>query len=297
MNKPPESNSFSDEQISNRRKTIGASEIGRIMDGKWLEVYEQKLNLVPPIDLSTVFVVQLGIQTEPFNIAWRMSSDPEYFTESDRRLNQGPVNKQSLATYTHPKYKFLSATPDAWCTVHDEPGVMDCKHTNPNTWGKIKYDTPEDRVLDTYKWQMQQQMMCTDTKVSIISPIYGNVIGDAIIYHEDKALQKQIVKESSAFWEHVKLKLPPLDSSGVKTEKLKVDTYRSIDEEEVDASNYGSEWNDLSKVWLDTIKSKKENESATKQLKKIVPDDARSVTANGIRISRSKNDALKISPT
>jgi len=295
MNKPPESNSFSDEQISNRRKTIGASEIGRIMDGKWLEVYEQKLNLVPPVDLSTKFVVQLGIQTEPFNIAWRMYSDPEYFTESDRRLNQGPVNKQSLATYIHPKYKFLSATPDAWCTVHDEPGVMDCKHTNPYAYGN--YDKPEDRVLDTYKWQMQQQMMCTDTRVSIISPIYGNTIGDAIIYHENKALQKQIIKESSAFWEHVKLKLPPLDSGGVKSEKLKVDTYRSIDEEEVDASNYGSEWNELSEMWLDTIKSKKENESATKQLKKIVPDDARSVTANGIRISRSKNDALKISPT
>ena len=289
---------MTDDQLALRRKGIGASEVGRIMEGNWLSLYEEKLGIKQPDDLSTVFAVQLGMQTEPFNIFWCQAMFPQYFSESDINLNNGPIDRVSLASYQHPNlsYSFLSATPDAWCTIDGEHGVMDCKHTNPNPWGKIKYDSAEDRVLDTYKWQMQTQMMCTETRVGMISPIYGNTFGPPIICYEDKALQEQILERVSEFWEHVQLKCEPVDMKAVKAPVLTTETLRILDEDDIADTNYSSEWHDNAKHWLDSIDAKKTNEKVTKQLKSLMPADARQATAYGIRIRRSKSNSLTISP-
>ena len=113
---------MTDDQLALRRKGIGASEVGRIMEGNWLSLYEEKLGIKQPDDLSTIFAVQLGMQTEPFNIFWCQAMFPQYFSESDINLNNGPIDRVSLASYQHPNlsYSFLSATPDAWCTIDGE---------------------------------------------------------------------------------------------------------------------------------------------------------------------------------
>ena len=286
---------FNEEQLAKRRESIGASEITRIIDGKWLDLYNEKMGITPPEDLSKVFPVQLGILTEVFNISFRQDTNPEYFSKGDLTLNKQVIEQGiPFISSAHSKCKFITATPDAFCTIDGEAGVMDCKHTHSNSWGKEKYSSAEDRVLNTYKWQMQQQMLCTGHEVSMISPIYGNTFGDPIIIHRDKKLQEIIIAKASQFWEHIKLKLPPVDTDAVITEQLTVDTYIHITEEDVQASNYWSEWEELTDVWTSTITSKKMNDQAAKALKKLVPYDARTIKANGVQVSRSKNNALSI---
>ena len=36
---------MTDDQLALRRKGIGASEVGRIMEGNWLSLYEEKLGI------------------------------------------------------------------------------------------------------------------------------------------------------------------------------------------------------------------------------------------------------------
>ena len=48
-----------------RTRGIGGSDATRIMRGDWLSLYNEKVGLTKPEDLSNVFRVQLGILTEP----------------------------------------------------------------------------------------------------------------------------------------------------------------------------------------------------------------------------------------
>ena len=49
---------------------IGGSDCVKIMQGRWLELWQQKTGRSEPEDLSRNIAVQLGIWTEDFNIKW-----------------------------------------------------------------------------------------------------------------------------------------------------------------------------------------------------------------------------------
>ena len=47
-----------------RQGFIGGTDAIRIMNGEWAELYQEKVGLVEPKDLTDVFAVQLGAFTE-----------------------------------------------------------------------------------------------------------------------------------------------------------------------------------------------------------------------------------------
>ena len=53
-----------------RQGFIGGTDAIRIMNGEWLELYQEKVGLTEPEDLSEVLAVQLGVHTEQFNLDW-----------------------------------------------------------------------------------------------------------------------------------------------------------------------------------------------------------------------------------
>src|SRR5256885_7279757 len=54
-------------ELEARKSGIGGSDAARIMEGDWLSLYEEKLGLREPEDLSWVLPVQIGALTEDFN--------------------------------------------------------------------------------------------------------------------------------------------------------------------------------------------------------------------------------------
>ena len=195
-----------EKQMTARRRCIGASEIHRVMEGNWHDLYLEKTEKKKPADLTDNFAVQLGTYTEKFNLHWLMTTFPQYFSSSDRIHNSGKIVFPPQPTEVP---SFLRATPDGLCTIDGVQGVLDCKHTHSDRGNIDKYATREERVIDTYKWQMQQQMLCTGRPIALISPIYGISFGPPIILVENKIMQEQIIDRATRFWDHVMSKVPP----------------------------------------------------------------------------------------
>ena len=53
-----------------RKGFIGGSDCVKIMQGHWLELWQIKTGRSEPEDLSNNIAVQLGIETEEFNLDW-----------------------------------------------------------------------------------------------------------------------------------------------------------------------------------------------------------------------------------
>jgi hypothetical protein len=49
---------------------IGGSDAVKIIRGDWHDLYNEKIGIAQPSDLSHLFNVQLGTYTEQFNLAW-----------------------------------------------------------------------------------------------------------------------------------------------------------------------------------------------------------------------------------
>ena len=53
-----------------RKNFIGGSDAVKIMDAEWYELWQVKMGLKEPEDLSSILAVQLGVHTEEFNLRW-----------------------------------------------------------------------------------------------------------------------------------------------------------------------------------------------------------------------------------
>jgi len=283
--------SFNTKQLQSRRQTIGASEIGRVMSGDWFSLYQEKIGETT-VDLTDIFQVQLGTQTEAFNIWWLMKTQPDLFDDEDILLNTGIINGVNLQSMNQSDCRYISATPDAYCTVNGVKGVLDAKHTNAEPWGKEKYETAEERVIDTYKWQMQQQMLCTAHSISVISPIYGNKHGPYIIIHEDKKMQEQIMDQADKFWEHITLGVAPENPDAIEGPKIEHDGMRVIKEKAFKEWNSYQEWCDEVPSYINTEAAVKTNKAVKDKLKAIMPDDVKELSGNGLTAKRNKRGAV-----
>lgn len=61
---------LSREALEMRRKYVQAGDAARIMAGEWRAVWREKMGLAEGDDLSNELRVQMGLFTEPFNLAW-----------------------------------------------------------------------------------------------------------------------------------------------------------------------------------------------------------------------------------
>ena len=71
-----------------RQGFIGGTDAIRIMNGEWAELYQEKVGLVEPKDLTDVFAVQLGAFTEDFNLNWWVQSHSPGYTMAGTQRNR-----------------------------------------------------------------------------------------------------------------------------------------------------------------------------------------------------------------
>ena len=255
-----------------RTKGVGGSDATRIMRGDWLSLYNEKVGLVQPEDLSNNFKVQLGILTEPLHIKFfEMKSGLEVSTSVSSRIE-------------HPVYTFMNGHLDGW--ISSKKTFLECKHTSgfANLRDKARY----------YMAQLQHYMAVAQVDHCYFSCIFGNAEPEYCIVDRDDNYIAELIEAEQAFWWHVQNKTSPEDNAEAseKAEALAkeviIDNLRSVD------MTTTNSWGMLADQWLSTLEASKTNDKTGKEIKALVPDDAAEAFGNGIIVRRDRRGRLAL---
>lgn len=257
--------------IATRKDYIGGSDANTIMSGnedRILSVWRQKRGEAEPDDLSDVLAVQMGSFTEPLNVAWY-----------EKQTGNAVADRGEV--YVHPCYSFMRATLDG--VVHDplDPNarmVFEAKHCNER-------EAPE-TLFDRYLPQLTHNTLCTGASGAVLSVFQGNAKWWALEYDLDGDYAARLIEAEQAFWRCVRTGEPPAPIPD-DTPKPKP---RGVREYDMTGNN---EWASLAGEYIETLVAAQRHESAKRDIKKLVPDDASKCAGHGIAINRDKRGALR----
>jgi hypothetical protein len=204
--------------------------------------------------------VQLGSFTEPLNLRWF-------------ELKHGPVSRcGEVAVHSN---GWLAATLDGWSDLHG--CCIECKHSGGHE--------PFETLVERYQPQMHTQMIVTGVKQCALSVILGarEPIVDFVDYDEDYGAE--LMRRAEAFMQCVWSKTPPVDVDEPVVPPVPGKVY------EMSASN---EWCSKAFLWRENIAGKKLADMAEKELKALVPADAKKASGAGIYISRDRAGRLSL---
>lgn len=271
---------LSPEAIEFRKTGIGASEVAKIMQGSIDDVHELwlvKTGKKEREDLSDIFRVQMGIQSEAFNLHWMAKQHPE--------IKMRAVSPTELPVRS-PISKHLLASPDGYGEYIDGQQfkkyfTIDAKHVNGFT--------NEDKLLQSYSWQMLQQAYCCNVDGGILSPIYGNNWGPIVPVWRDELMIIELVKRTADFWDMVVNDIEPKDPYVPII--IKHDDMRELDMTE---GNRAVEWGNAAHIMRADKDGHNRFVDAKKELKEMIPDDAKLAYGNGMQVKRSKANRITI---
>ena len=180
-----------------RKQGIGGSDATKLYNGEWHTLWLEKTGDAKPVDLSNVLPVQMGVHTEPFNIAW-----------FEKQTGLKVTGRQE--TFYHDKYPYLYAHVDGLILKIEEnnqdEALLECKHTNAFTNSK--------KQADKYKAQIQHYLMVTGYPKLYFSAFYGNMKWEALEITADAEFQEQLLNAEVLFWHFVQTKKEPPEHIG-----------------------------------------------------------------------------------
>ena len=248
-----------------RQGFIGGTDAIRIMNGEWAELYQEKVGLVEPKDLTDVFAVQLGAFTEDFNLNWWIQShSPGYTMAGTERELQHEFKFEG-------GYVPFKGTADMMCVdSQNKSYIVEAKHTNAFT--------NMTDVIERYMPQIQfymhlHNMHCekNDWKPDgcFLSVIFGNSKWESKHIGFDPVYCANMLGKITQFWEHVIKKSPPIDRDAETPDISSITIDRKV---KLDM-NRDNEWMSDAHDYVDTLESAKKNESAKKRLMSHIPPD------------------------
>lgn len=256
----------------NRSRGIGGSDAMKIARGDWRNLYNEKLGLTQPDDLSGVFKVQLGITTEPLHRRW-------FEMLTGFQIDDAPPFKQ------HPTYEWMYANLDGW--ILDRDTFVEFKHTNARATlrEKARYYMP----------QLQHYIAVTNTPHAYFSIIKGNDDPEFCLVDRNDSYIEELIEMEKSFWWHVQNKVPPeIEPKGQaagmeeKAAEVLLDGMRTVD------MGTNNEWVSSAVDWLSTREPAAKHESKGKEIKSLVPDDAAEAFGAGVIVRRDRRGRLSI---
>lgn len=262
---------LSADAIAARKNCIGGSDANAIMGGdptKLLKLWREKRGEAPGDDLSDVLAVQMGSFTERLNIAW--------------------FEKQTGFVVTHRGFVLgtdATQAPEPWmnCTLDgmtdNAAAVFEAKHVGTRS--------TDDEVFARYVPQLTHNCLCAGVESAFLSAFKGN--GDWAMweYALDANYAEALVAAERDFWRHVQDSTPPAPLPLPPAPKPV-----GVKEYSMEQSNA---WAIHASVFRETLLPADRHESAKKEIKGLVPDDASKCVGHGLTVKRAKNGALRIS--
>jgi predicted phage-related endonuclease len=250
------------EQHAERRSRIGGSDANKIVNGgEWHQLWLEKTGRVEPEDLSWVLPVQIGLVTEPLNLAFF-----EHAT-GHSVFARGQV-------YIHPRYAFVGCTLDGLTMIENRPAIVQCKHVNP--FAKIE------EIEARYYPQCAHEMLCTGASRAFLSVIIGTQKHEIVEIHRDADYTARLLELETEFWGYVERDEPPPQPEPLATPK-KPETFRTVDMSE---SNL---WASLAADWLSNAAASRICDKAAKELRAMIEPDVGHAYGHGIEIRRAKD--------
>jgi len=258
----------------NRGRGIGGSDARRIMAGDWLPLYEEKVGLREPDDLSGVFRVQLGILTERFHAEWFARQTGFTLRDPD-------------PWYEHATEPFMYAHLDAWIAEHDT--FVELKHTSNGA-----------RIDDKARWympQLQHYLAVTGRPYCFFSIVRGNDDPVHVRIERDDAYITALIDTERSFWWHVENRIPPdivpqaaLDRVAKNAELIPVG---GLVKRDMTASN---QWAVHASAFLLSRDAAKLHEQAKKDLHEMVANDTGEAYGHGVVAKRDARGRISIRP-
>ena len=252
-----------------RKGFIGGSDMNRIMNADWHELWLVKTGRQEPDDLSDNLAVQLGSYTEQFNIDWFKKNHPMLIDV---------VNEQK-------EFKMLwqdiplKGTVDA--IVKPDHAILECKHT-------YEYNTMEN-CLRQYMPQMQFYMWLAQSSSCYLSIIFGNRKWECVNVSADKDYLERMQVHLSEFWRCVSEDTEPFQTPApVSIDKVLVDNMVRRD------ATGDNHFIALCHDYINSQEQAQVFESAKSDLKAMVGDNEREVYCDLLTIKRDKRGSLRI---
>lgn len=254
------------EQLAERRTRIGGSDAPKIVQGLWHELWLEKTERIEPEDLSWVLPVQIGLITEPLNIAF-----------FERATGQRVFPRGNV--YRHPAYEFIGATLDGLALIDDGPAVVQCKHVS--AFAKIE------EVEERYFPQVVHECLVTGASVGFLSILIGTQRHEIVECRRDAEYVSQLLALEREFWTFVQTDKPPLNQQPLPT-PVKPEQWRSVD---FTGSN---SWTSAAADWLACEQGATTFGKAEKALKSLMEADVGKAFGSGVIASRNKAGAISI---
>jgi predicted phage-related endonuclease len=262
--------------ITDRRSGLGGTDAKKIVEGDWLSVYNEKLGITEPPDLSDIFPVQLGSWTEPFHREW-------FAKRSGKKLIHDSL--EVAMARVHPEHSFMFGHIDAW--IPEDKTFLEMKHTNAHSSFREK--------ADYYMPQMAHYAAICGVNKCWFSMIPGNgepIWGEIEITTD---YMNALIEAERAFWWHVVEEIPPMAApTGVVASIDQLGKANKIDGMRAYDFTNKNEFNSLATDWLANKSAASTFDKAVKELKTHVPADAAEVLGVNIIIKRDKAGRLSI---
>ncbi len=253
-------------KAANRRQFIGGSD-ARIIMGKdekaLLRLWREKRGEEPPLDLSGVLVVQLGLVTEDLNRRW-------YELNTGHRISD--IQHHTI----HPTLPWMAATLDG--LVRKTGAVFEAKFMLP-------WSFSEEAAAEKHMAQLQHNMLVAGTKKSVLSIISGGGKWIELSIEADPIYQTILIAAEKAFWRAVKTGETPA-LFDCEPPKPRIEAVRVVD---MNASN---SWAEFASLFCETRQAHADHERAKGELRALMPEDAKEAIGHGIRAKRSKAGAI-----
>ena len=262
----------------NRNTYLGASDTVRIVRGEGQKVWLEKTNRSEQENLSEVFRVQLGKFTEDFILDW-----------SSKVIDIEIGRRQTFIT--HPDYHWLACTIDGASEGSPWSGencVFEAKHSNQ--WAT------DYTIFDSYYWQVQHQAYVGGFEDGALVYAAGNNWGGVIPVEIDTSeFEFVMLPKLERLWNCIETDTPYEDEEKTPSPALNgLITYDLSDLDTADQYNWGPKAIELDAALCRDKKVSDRYESLKKELREMVPENARMVILPGLSVRRSKTGTLAV---
>jgi hypothetical protein len=255
---------------------IGGSDAVKIIRGDWHDLYNEKIGIAQPSDLSHLFNVQLGTYTEEFNLAW---FEQEYGVQV---IDTQPEYKKTIEGIPF-KATLDGIIADPESIDRDHYIGVECKHTS--SFKKF------DDILTYYYPQIQLYMKVADLSHMYLSVIFGNQ-WECKLVSQDEAEWLRMLPIFKDFWGHVLKKQPPV--AEMPNELPTNVHHMTLDNMVARDVSTDNRFVEIQHHYIEHLHDSKIFEDCKKELKAYVQPNEREVFTDKLSIKRNKRGALTI---
>src|SRR5262245_30926481 len=232
-----------------RRAFIGGSDARIIMDNDedaLFRLWREKRGEAEPQDYSANLIAELGVATEPMNRRWYQRATGQIINDVQNWVR-------------HPVIRWMAATLDG--IVEGTGAVFEAKFMLP-------WSFSEEMAAEKYMPQLQHNMWVVNAKAAALSMITGGAKWMEIKISADPLYQHLLLTADKKFWRCVESCEPPR-LFGAEPPRARVEVVRIVD---MSSSNA---WAEFSNVFRRTREAYLEHENAKRELKVLMPEDAK----------------------